>query len=229
MKRIFVFTLLVIFSLSLSAQKLFFPSKEGTKLTYETYDAKGKTTGKILYTIKEVKKMGDDMDITYKMEMLDAKDEQKFIDEVTIQKRGDQMIIDMSKFINKAAFPQQEGAEAPSVEVTGNNMELPLVPIPGMSLPDANVMMSMKMGFINLKMSANLTNRKVEAIENISVKGKSFNAFKISGDMSTNVLGMKINTHSEEWNAYGIGVVKSVSYNKKGNIESSMELVEIQE
>ncbi len=229
MKRIFVFTLLVIFSLSLSAQKLFFPSKEGTKLTYETYDAKGKTTGKILYTIKEVKKMGDDMDITYKIEMLDAKDEQKYIDEITIQKRGDQMVFDMSKFINKAGFPQQEGAAAPTIEVTGNNMEMPLVPIPGTSLPDASVLMSMKMGFMNLKMSANLTNRKVEAIENISVKGKSFNAFKVTSDMTASVLGMKVNSQNAEWFAYDIGVVKSVSYNKKGNIESSMELVEIQE
>ncbi len=228
MKRFFVLTLLALFSFSLSAQKIFFPSKEGTKLVYENYDAKGKTTGKVLYTIREVKKTGDDMDITYKIEMLNASEEEQYIDEVTIQKRGDQMIFDMSKFLNKSAFPQQEGA-ASAMEVTGNNMELPLVPVPGTSLSDANVQISMKMGFINLKMSANVTNRKVEAVEEISVKGKSFNAFKITSDISSNVLGVKVNAKSAEWYAYNLGVVKTVNYNKKGEIESTMELVEIVE
>ena len=229
MKRLFLLTAVMLFAMVLSSQNIFFPSKEGTRLTYENYDKKGKPTGKVLYTIKEVKKMGDDMDITYKLEMLDAKEEQQYLDEITIQKRGDQMIFDMSKFLNKAAFPQEEGGSAPAMEVTGNNMELPLIPVPGMTLPDANVQISMKMGFINMKMSANVTNRKVEAIEEISVNGGSFKAFKISSDISSNVLGVKVNSKSAEWYAYNLGVVKSESYNKKGELESSMELIEIKE
>jgi hypothetical protein len=229
MKRYLLLMVVILASLTLSSQNIFFPSKEGTRLTYENYDKKGKPTGKVLYTIKEVKKMGSDMDITYQIEMLDAKEEQQYIDEVTIKKRGDQMIFDMSKFINKAAFPQAEGGAAPAMEVTGNNMELPLVPVPGMSLPDANVQISMKMGFINMKMSANVTNRKVEAIEEINVKGRSFNAFKLTSDVNSVVLGVKVNSKSAEWYAYNLGVVKSVSYNKKGEVESSMELIDISE
>lgn len=227
MKRIIAFIVLGLFSLNLPAQKIFFPSKEGTKLVYETYDAKGKTTGIIHYTIKEVKYLGDDLDITYLFEMLDAKKEQQYFDEVTVQKRGDVMIVDMGRFLNKAAFPKQEGAGTPSIEVTGNNMELPLAPVPGMTLPNANVNMAMKMGFINLKMSADMTNRKVEAIEEISVKGKSFNAFKITCNINTVVLGVKVNSKCEEWYAYNLGVVKSITYNKKGEVEGSMELIEV--
>jgi len=60
------------------------------------------------------------------------------------------MYFDMSNFLNKSAF-QQKGEIPPTIEVTGNNMEIPLIPIPGASLPDASVMMAMKMGIRNLK------------------------------------------------------------------------------
>ena len=97
------------------------------------------------------------------------------------------------------------------------------------ALPDASVQISMKMGFINMKMSANVTNRKVEAIEDIPVKGRNFKAFKLTSDVNSNVLGVKVNAKSAEWYAYNIGVVKSESYNKKGELESSMELIDIRD
>lgn len=228
MKRMLLLTLMFIISLSLPAQKIFFPSKEGTKLTYQNFDKKGKPSGKVKYTIKEIKTNGEDMDITYQIEMLDDKEAQQFLDEVTIQKRGDKMFFDMSKFLDKSAFPQEEG-KAPAFEVTGNNMELPLVPVPGMTLPDANVSISMKLGFMNMKMTANVVNRKVESVEEISVKGGTFKAFKITSDVNSTVLGVKVNTKGADWYAYDLGVVKNISYNKKGEVESSMELIEIRE
>jgi hypothetical protein len=171
---------------------------------------------------------GDHFKVTYQIESLDDKGNKLYLDEVSVRQEGDKMYFDMSNFLNKAAF-QQNGEIPPTVEITGNNMEIPLVPVPGVTLPDANVSMAMKMGFISLKMAVNITNRKVEAIEDISVKGGSFNAFKISGDVSGTVLGIKVNSKSVEWYAYGIGTVKSESYDKKGNLETRMELIEIQQ
>jgi hypothetical protein len=84
----------------------------------------------------------------------------------------------MSNFINKAAF-QQNGEIPAEIQVTGNNMEVPSNPKPGDVLPDANVEMSMKLGFVNMKMSANVTNRKVEAIEDITVKAGTFKLYQL--------------------------------------------------
>jgi hypothetical protein len=229
MKKLLILLLiLAVTVINASAQKAFFPSKTGTKLTYQSYDKKGKLAGQVKYTVKEVSGSGDHFKVTYQIESLDEKGNKLFIDEVSVRQEGDKMYFDMSNFLNKAAF-QQNGEIPPTVEITGNNMEIPLVPVPGVPLPDASVSMAMKMGFISLKMAVNVTNRKVEAIEDISVKGGSFNAFKISGDVSGTVLGIKVNTKSIEWYAYGIGTVKSESYDKKGNLESRMELVEIQQ
>jgi hypothetical protein len=229
MKKILILFLIVAVSgITATAQKAFFPSKAGIKLTYQSYDKKGKTTGQVIYTVKEVSGSGDHFKVTYGIESLDDKGNKLFIDEVSVRQEGDKMYFDMGNFLNKAAF-QQNGEIPPTVEISGNNMEIPVVPVPGVGLPDASVSMAMKMGFISLKMAVNITNRKVEAIEDISVKGGSFNAFKLTGDVSGTVLGIKVNSKSVEWYAYGIGTVKSESYDKKGNLETKMELIEIQQ
>jgi len=228
MKRL-IFLALTLFLISnLSAQKAFFPYKAGTKLTYQTVDQKGKVQSQAKYTVKEVTGSGDHFTVVYDIEALDDKGEKVYIDKVTVKQEGEKMYFDMSNFLNKAAF-QQDGEIPATVEVTGNNMEIPLVPVPGMTLPDANVTMAMKMGFMNLKMTVNLTNRKVETLDDLTVKAGTFKAFKLTGDVSGTIIGIKVNTKSAEWYAYGVGIVKSESYDKKGELKSVMELIEFKE
>jgi len=228
MKKLIILSLAAILTISLSAQKAFFPAKAGSKLTYQTSDKKGKMTGQTKYTVNEITGSGDHFTIVYEVESLDDNGQRVFIDKISVKQEGDKMYFDMSNFLNKAAF-QQNGEIPPSIEVTGNNMEIPLIPIPGTSLPDANVTMSMKMGFINLKMTVNITNRKVEALEDVAVKAGNFNAFKLSGDVSGTIVGIKVNTKSIDWYSYGVGLIKTESYDKKGDLKSVLELVEFQE
>jgi hypothetical protein len=227
MRKLIFLAMAVFLCLNLSAQKVFYPAKAGTKLTYQTSDKKGKVTGQTKYTVSEITGSGDHFTIVYEIESLDDKGKRVYLDKISMKQEGDKMYFDMSNFLNKAAF-QQNGEIPPSIEVTGNNMEIPLIPIPGTSLPDANVTMSMKMGFINLKMTVNITNRKVEALEDVTVKAGSFSAFKLSGDVSGTIVGLKVNTKSNDWYAYGVGLVKTESYDKKGNLNSVLELVEFQ-
>jgi len=228
MKRLIILALALFLISNLSAQKAFFPIKAGTKLAYQTLDQKGKMASQVNYTVKEVTGSGNHFTVVYDIESMDDKGQRVYIDKVTVKQEGDKMYFDMSNFLNKAAF-QQNGEIPPTIEVTGNNMEIPLVPIPGTSLPDANVTMAMKMGFISLKMTVNLTNRKVEALEDITVKAGNFKAFKFTGDVSGTIVGIKVNTKSADWYAYGVGLVKSESYDKKGELKSVMELVQFQE
>jgi hypothetical protein len=227
MRKLMILTLAVLLSFCLSAQKAFFPAKAGTKLTYQTSDKKGKMTGQTTYTVKEITGSGDHFTIVYEVESMNDKGEKIYIDKITAKMEGDKMYFDMSNFLNKAAF-QQNGEIPASVEITGNNMEIPLVPVPGTSLPDANVTMSMKMGFMNLKMTMTLTNRKVEALEDVIVKAGSFNTFKLSADATGTVIGIKVNTKSVDWYAYGVGLVKTESYDKKGELKSVLELIDFQ-
>jgi hypothetical protein len=222
-----LFTIIILFSaLIIDAQETFFPTKEGMVLTYKSFDKKEKLSGVMKYTIEKVNISGSDIDITYLCESLDNKDKLVFKEEITVHQKGDVLYIDMGNFLNKAAF-QQEGSIPAEVEVKGNNMEIPLNPTPGQTLPDANIEMAMKMGFVNMKMSADITNRKVEAIEDISVTGGSFKCYKFSGDVNTVAMGIKVQAKTIEWFAKGIGTVKTESYDKKGNLTGRTELVEV--
>jgi hypothetical protein len=167
------------------------------------------------------------MDITYLCESLDPKEKLVFKEEITIKQRGDKLYVDMGNFINKSVF-QQNGEIPAEVEIKGNNMEIPLNPQPGDVLPDANVEMALKMGFVNMKVSAELTNRKVEAIEEIAVTGGNFKAYKFSSDVNSTAMGIKVKATNIDWYAKGIGTVKSESYDKNGKLQGRTELIEIQ-
>ena len=226
MKKLILFTVVIFFGMSLKAQEIFFPTKEGTVLVYKSFDKKDKETNTVKYTITHLKTDGSDMDITYLCESLDPKEKLVFKEEITIHQKGDKLYFDMSNFINKAAF-QQNGEIPAEIQVTGNNLEVPSDPKPGDLLPDANVEMAMKLGFINMKMSANVTNRKVEAIEDITVKAGTFKGYKFSSEVNSVVMGMKVNSKNTDWYAKGVGIVKTESYDKNGKLQSYMELIEL--
>ncbi|MFT3753450.1 MAG: hypothetical protein QM800_11455 [Paludibacter sp.] len=226
MKKIIFLAAVILVGMALPAQEFFFPTKEGTVLVYKSFDKKGKELNTLQYTITQIKMMGRDMDISYQVESKDNKGKQLYTDEVTVSKKGDKLYLDMSNYINKAAF-QQNGKISADVLVTGNNLELPSNPKAGDALPDANVEMSMEMGFMKMKMSADVTNRKVEAIEDITVKAGTFKSYKFTSDVNSVALGIKIKNSNKEWYAKGIGMLKTETYDKNGNLQSYMELVEL--
>ena len=226
MKKLLSLVYIVLCVLVVNAQETFFPTKEGMVLTYKSFDKKDKLSGMMKYTIKKVNVSGSDIDITYLCESLDNKEKLVFKEEITVHQKGDVLYVDMGNLLNKSAF-QQNGEIPAEVEVKGNNMEIPLNPSPGQTLPDANIEMAMKMGFVNMKMSAAVTNRKVEAIEDISVSGGTFKCYKFSGDVNTVALGIKVQAKTVEWFAKGIGTVKTESYDKKGEMTGRTELVEV--
>ncbi|MDP4184223.1 MAG: hypothetical protein Q8862_03555 [Bacteroidota bacterium] len=228
MKALFLFTAMFLIGMVLKAEDIFFPTKVGTVLVYKMFDKKDKETNMMKYTITHLNTIGNDMDITYLCESFDPKEKLIFKEEITIHKKGDKLYFDMSKFINKAAF-QQNGEIPADIQITGNNMEVPSNPQPGDVLPDANVVMAMKLGIINMKMTADVTNRKVEAVEDITVKGGTFKCYKFSSDVNSSAMGLKMKSKNIEWYAKGIGMVKNESYDKNNNLQSHMELIEVKE
>lgn len=226
MKKLLLITALILFGTVSNAQKTFFPTKEGTVLVYQSFDKKDKLTNTLRYTIKKVNTTNDGMDITYMCESKDAKDQLIFNDEITIHQKGDVLYMDMSNFVNKAMF-KQNGEIPADLEITGNNMEIPNNPKEGDVLPDANVVMAMKIGFVNMKMSADITNRKVESIEDVTVKAGTFKGYKFTSDVNSTAMGIKAKSSNISWYAKGIGVIKSESFDKNGILQSRMELVEM--
>jgi len=226
MKKLLLLSVMILIGIAVKAQEIFFPTKEGTVLVYKMFDKKDKVSSTVKYTIRHITVKGNDMDITYFVESMDPKDKLLYNDEITIHKKGDKLYFDMSNFINKAAF-QQNGTMPAEIQITGNNMEVPSNPQPGDLLPDANVEMAMKMGFINMKMAAQITNRKVEAIEDVTVTAGTYKGYKFSSEINSSTMGIKMKSSNIDWYAKGIGIVKTESFDKSGKLQSHMELISL--
>ena len=226
MKVFAIFLIMIISAITLKAQDTYFATKDGMVLTYKSFDKKDKMTSWVRYTIKDVKVSGNNLDITYQTESFDNKDKMVYKEDILIHQEGDVLSLDMSNFVNKGAF-QQNGEIPAEVEIKGNKMQIPLNLQAGQTLPDASMEMAMKMGIVNMKFAVDVTNRKVAGVENATVSGGSFECCKISADINSVALGIKVNATMNEWYAKGVGIIKSETFNKKGELMGRTELVEI--
>ena len=74
-----------------------------------------------------------------------------------------------------------------------------------------------------MTMKFDIKNRKVEKKESITTPAGTFVCYKVTYDMDMKVL-MRRSMKTAEWLAPGVGVVKTETYNQKGELEGYTEL-----
>jgi len=226
MKKILMVVLAAVFTTGLYAQNTLFAVKKGMILTYKESDAKGKTTGYSVMTIKDVKGSGKNMTITYGMEMLDSnrkppKDSQGE-QTLKIEVKNDVIYFDMNQFI--PAEIRQQGVK---MDVTSDMpMELPNNLKKGDKLRDANLNMTMDLGIMKTTSALKMTDGICLAIEDLTVPAGKFKCCKISQTLTTTTMGIKAVTKTVSWYAPGIGTVKQEAYDGKDKLLSSSVLEE---
>ena len=227
MKTLFLIATILLSSMLIKAQEIFFPSKVGVVLEYKSYDKKDGETGTTRYTITEVNKMGKDMDITYLILKMDKDKKVQFEDEITVNYKDDKLFLDMSNIFRQSIL-SEKGELPKNFKISGTDVVTPSYLKVGDKLPNSHVNMAIKRGIINIKIAINITDRTVESLENITVPAGSFEAYKINSKMSAKASIINKTSTSSEWLVKGIGMVKSESYDKKEELESYTELISIQ-
>ena len=71
-----------------------------------------------------------------------------------------------------------------------------------------------------MNMSVSITNRKVEAVENITTPAGTFECYKITYDVATKMM-INVKMKATEWYAKNVGMVKSESYTSDGKLAGS--------
>jgi hypothetical protein len=209
------------------AQNIFFPSKVGVTLVTEQKNGKGKTRGFTKLTVKNVEGSGNNMTISYVVEMLnkDRKSSNPPVEmpcKVTVT--NGVMAMDMNQMF---AGDKQQKDQQVKTEVTGVPMELPGNLQSGQTLKDAEMTMSKDLGIMKMETSMKMTDGKCLAVEDLAVPAGTFKCHKIRQSVSYTVFGKTMNALTMSWYAPGLGNVKTETYNDKGELTSSMELVEI--
>ena len=214
MKKILFFTSILLFCVAVShAQKVYFPSEEGAILEYATKNAKDKVTGYIAYKFQKID-WQDDLNFTvkYQMLMMDGKRKETMSPvDATVKVVNGTVYMDAASAL---------GNIVENLEIKGNGLIIPSDARAGQKLDD----ISASLGTL---VTSTCTNVTVTGEEKLTTEAGTFDAVRLDMDMSGKALFIKIEGTSTQWYAKGIGHVRTISYDKKGKVSSSMELVKL--
>jgi hypothetical protein len=225
MKIISAFAISLLLTSFVKAQDCdYFSMSKGMILAYQNTDSKGKVTSTTRTTCLDVSTVGQAIIYKVKSEFADAKGKNQSTREFEMKCEGGKFYVDMRNFIDPKSM---EGFKDVEVNVDGNDMEYPSGLSAGQTLPDAVITISAATGGISLmKLVVTITNRKVVGIESVTVPAGTFECYKITYNMETKMM-IKINTVVSEYVNMGIGNVKTETFDKKGNLSGTTQLIEL--
>jgi len=228
MKKIYSFTitLLAVCTLLIPSYAQdcgYYQVNQGAVMGYQSMDEKGKLTGSSRITVLDVQSSGSTKAYTVKSEIFDSKNKLTQTGEYGMKCEDGIFTVDMKSFIDPKTM---EGFKDMEVSFSGMDMTYPTSLSVGQTLPDANVTMAASSGGMTLmKMTINITNRKVEAVESVTVPAGTYNCYKITYDIETK-MGIKISSVAAQWINMGVGNVKTETYDKKGKLLGTTVLSE---
>ena len=202
------------------AQGVYFPSEEGLTVEYANKNAKDKVTGYIAYKFQKIERQ-DDLNYTVKYQMLMMDGNRKEKGEpinAAVKVMNGTVYLDVTSAFNDAASALGQMSE--SLVVEGSGLIIPSNAKAGQKLNDA----SAKIGNIATSLCTNIT---VTAEEELTTEAGTFQTIRLDMDVAGKVLIIKTEGTSTQWCAKGIGLVRTISYNKKGNVTASMELAKV--
>ena len=194
--------------------------EEGATFQYTNYNKKGKSDGVIDYSVSDVSTNGEGMSAQMNMKVKDKKGDQVAESSYTVNCSGDKISIDFESLLSSEMMKQYEGMEA---EVSGTDIELPNNLEVGQELPDASVALKIGTGGINMNITVDMVNRKVEKKESVTTPAGTFDCYVIYSESKTKLM-MSRTFPTRMWLTEGIGMVKQENYNKAGKVQGSTVL-----
>lgn len=218
-KSIFFFIIIILAPSLLFAQQCgnyYYLTDQG-EVQMTAYDRKDKPAVVITYQISDVKSIPGGMQSKVTSEAVDEKGNKLGGGEGIFKCENGNLSADMNVTMSSTPMEQFKGME---VKADDAYMVYPADLSVGQTLPDGAFHMNV---YRNKKlfstMDYNISNRKVEAEEQITTPAGTWKCFRISYNILMKMkMGISIPMHYKvtEWFAPGFGIVKTINYNKKG-------------
>ena len=205
--------------------KPYVPTEEGTIWEITNYTAKGKADGRIVYELVEKKTTSDGLIFKIKSVSYDKKDKEIFTNNFEAACKNGKFELDMAFKMDGASM---QTFQTMDVDVDASEYEIPSIDTPaGTQLKDGNLKVGMSGSPITMNMTVNITDRKVEAKEQISTSAGTFDCLVLTQTVSTKMI-VNVQASSKEWYAENVGSVRTESYNKKGKLMGYSELTRLE-
>lgn len=206
--------------------KPYVPTSEGTKWEITNYSAKGKATGKVAYELVEKLETSGNLTFTIKAISYDKKGKEAFQNTYEAYCVNGKFNFDMAFKMDGEAMQAYESMD---VDVDASDYEIPSMDAaPGTTLKDGTLTVEVGSGSVPVfKMTVLITDRKVESIEDKKTPAGTFKCIMLSQKFSTKMI-VKVEGSSKEWYSEEVGMVRSESYSKNGNLNGYSELTKLE-
>ena len=228
MKKNFFLLIIIFISLGLKAQDCFkyFPTKKGTSLEYTNYDKKGKTISVTVRTVIDKKTEKGQTTIDYRIATTPADEDTTMVRDFSIVCKNGKLYVNLASMFD--ANSMTNNSKGMDVEIEGSNVEMPNNPKVGQKLDGGEVKINFENdGETAMSFTTEISNRKVESIEDITTSAGTFHCFKISYDSEVTMGFIKVKNKAAQWYTKKYGMIKSETYNKRGKLSSYSLLTKI--
>jgi len=218
MKKIFQIALLMLVPVWMSAQVCpeYFPLKTGNSWEVTHYNKKDKAEGSNTSDVKAVTESATGYEATVTMTSFNAKGENEGSGDLIMKCISGVFYMDMKNFLPPSSMSENPDM---TVTMTANDLQYPAVLTEGSTLPDANITYQMSSGgMVVMTMTVNITERKVIGKESITTPAGTFETWKLSAKYQSKTGFITTKLSSVEYVSIGGGVVKTESYNEKGDL-----------
>jgi hypothetical protein len=182
------------------------------------YDKKGDITGRLVYSIADVKNSNNLTTATVQSEMFDKKGRTIAKGNSVMKCNGGVLMINMKMIM---PTPQAEQFSQASVKTEDFYIEYPVNMSKGDQLKDGTLSMEMDNNGMQQSLTMTIFDRKVEDKEKITTPAGTWDCYKISYKTKMSVrmmgVGLPLNMDGTEWYAPGFGVVRT--HSKQGSTE----------
>ena len=195
----------------------YFTVKKGSVREMTSYNSKDKVTGTVTQTVKEITTSGDTTKWTVGVVSRDKKGKEVFSRDMHMSCVKGIFSVDMKNLINDKTM---ESFKDMKVNMNASELDYPSNMKAGQTLNGGTITINLSNSGVHMMdMSITVSNRKVEALENITTPAGTFKCYKISSTIKTKSM-ISITIKNIEWMAKDVGVVRSENYNKKGKLTS---------
>lgn len=196
----------------------FYPMSEGTTMEFTNYNRKGKVEGVSSFTVTNASSNGATTVATMAIELKDEKGKEIYSSDYKLTCTGNLVKMDYNSLLPSEMMKQYQDMD---INISGTDIEIPNDLSVGQNLADANVTMKINMGAMNMNITVDMVNRKVEKKEKITTPAGTYECYVLYSDNQSKIMMANQSFPSRVWLAEGIGMVKQETYGKKGDVMNS--------
>ncbi|MFQ3576744.1 MAG: hypothetical protein SNJ77_09945 [Cytophagales bacterium] len=197
--------------------------KEGAVWEMGSFDKKGNLEATTKSFVKKSTKLSNGVSWLVNALVTDKKGKKVSDSDIEVRCEGNNFFINPKHLLDPRQMQSMKDMEI-SIETV--DLEYPIIMNKGNTLKNGSINVKASTSGIQvMNMMIEVLDRKVEEFEEITVKAGNFKAYRISQTTKVTNNIVKIETNSVDYYVPGFGVIKSISYNKKGEQDGYSELM----